>query len=109
MNRDLKETRTNYEQEKILGIKQHDPMGNHQAKWDLLNRGTQHKKSGGDALWIQSAIKHPGALHEELHIAEGKKIPLKRLNKATHSKDPAIRKQASLAKTLRSFHSHKGG
>ena len=29
--------------------------------------------------WIQKAIKKPGALHKELGIKEGKKIPAKRL------------------------------
>jgi hypothetical protein len=51
--------------------------------------------------WIQKAIKHPGKLHKDLGIPEGKKIPAKKLEKATHSKSPAIRKEASLAKTLK--------
>jgi hypothetical protein len=32
--------------------------------------------------WMQDAVKHPGALHRELDIPEGKKIPEKRLAKA---------------------------
>jgi hypothetical protein len=53
--------------------------------------------------WIQKAIKHPGALHKELHVPEGKKIPMKKLTKAEHSKNPTLRKRATLAKTLRGF------
>ena len=53
--------------------------------------------------WIQGAIKHPGKLHKELGIALDKKIPEKKLDKATHSKNPTIRKEAVLAKTLKSF------
>jgi hypothetical protein len=53
--------------------------------------------------WIQKAIKKPGALHKELHVPEGKKIPMKKLTKAEHSKNPTLRKRATLAKTLRGF------
>lgn len=50
--------------------------------------------------WIKSAIKHPGALHKELHVAEGKKIPAKKMKKALHSSNPRIARQANLARTL---------
>ena len=32
--------------------------------------------------WIADAIKKPGALHEELHVPKGKKIPKAKLEKA---------------------------
>lgn len=51
--------------------------------------------------FIQSAIKHPGALRKSLHVKEGKKIPAKKLEKAAHSKNPTTRKRAVLAKTLK--------
>ena len=35
-----------------------------------------------DKKWIQKAIKKPGALHKELGVPEGKKIPKKKLEKA---------------------------
>ncbi len=54
--------------------------------------------------WIQGAIKHPGALHKELGVKQGQKIPEKKLDKAVHSKDETLRKRAVLAKTLASFH-----
>lgn len=53
--------------------------------------------------WIKGAIKHPGKLHRELGVPQGKKIPAKKLEKAEHSKSPTIRKEANLAKTLKSF------
>jgi hypothetical protein len=56
--------------------------------------------------WIQKAIKKPGALHRELGVKEGKKIPEKKLEKAEHSKNPKLRKRANLAKTLKKMH-HK--
>lgn len=50
--------------------------------------------------WIQGAIKHPGALHKELGIPQGKKIPEKVLDKA--AKQPGkLGQRARLAKTLR--------
>ena len=51
--------------------------------------------------WIKGAIKHPGALHKELGVPKGKKIPEKKLKKAEHSKNPKERKRAVLAKTLK--------
>lgn len=56
--------------------------------------------------WIQSAIKHPGALHEELHVPKGKKIPSKKLDKA--AKAGGIEgARARLAKTLKKFNRKK--
>lgn len=54
--------------------------------------------------WIQGAIKHPGALHKELHVPAGDKIPAAKLAKAAHSSNPTERKRASLARVLKSFH-----
>lgn len=56
------------------------------------------------ANWIKGAIKHPGALHRELGVPEGEKIPSKKLNAAAHSSNPTLRKRASLAKTLGRMH-----
>lgn len=57
--------------------------------------------------WIKGAIKHPGKLHRELGVPQGKKIPAKKLEKAEHSKNPTIRKEVNLAKTLKSMHKKK--
>ena len=53
--------------------------------------------------WIKGAIKKPGALHRELGVKPGEKIPEKKLEKAEHSKNPVEKKRANLAKTLKSF------
>ena len=50
--------------------------------------------------WISGAIKHPGALHKELGVPKGKRIPDKMLDKAA-KEGGKIGKQARLAKTLR--------
>lgn len=50
--------------------------------------------------WIQKAIKNPGALHKQLGIPEGKKIPSKVL--ADAAKQPGkLGQRARLAQTLR--------
>lgn len=50
--------------------------------------------------WIQAAVKHPGALHRELGVPEGKKIPAKKLAKA--AKAPGVLgRRARLAETLK--------
>lgn len=56
-----------------------------------------------DKKWIQKTgiDKHKGALHKMLHVAEGKKIPEKKLEKAEASKNPKERKRAILAETLK--------
>ncbi len=61
----------------------------------------KHRKN-----WIQGAIKHPGALHAELGVPAGKKIPAKKL--ASAAKKPGKEgKRARLAETLKGFHKHR--
>lgn len=50
--------------------------------------------------FIQRAIKHPGGLHKSLGVPQGKKVPAKKMEKALHSSNPTVKKQAVLAKTL---------
>ncbi len=50
--------------------------------------------------WIAGAIKKPGALHKELKVPLGKKIPTSKLKEAEKSKNPTERKRAVLARTL---------
>ena len=52
--------------------------------------------------WIQKAIKHPGALHKQLHVAAGKNIPAKKLAAAAH-KPGKFGQRARLAQTLKGF------
>lgn len=54
--------------------------------------------------FIQKMHMRKGALHKDLGVPQGEKIPAKKLKKAEHSKNPTIRKRAALAKTLKSFH-----
>lgn len=53
--------------------------------------------------WIQKAIKHPGALHKELKVPEGKKIPAKKLTAASKKKGK-LGQRARLAQTLKKMH-----
>lgn len=52
--------------------------------------------------WIQDAIKKPGALKKALGVPADKKIPAKKLEKATHAKGK-LGQRARLAKTLKNF------
>ena len=50
--------------------------------------------------WIQKAIKKPGALHKEMGVPAGKKIPASKL--AAAAKKPGkLGKRARLAETLK--------
>jgi len=53
--------------------------------------------------WIQGAIKKPGALHKELGVPEGEKIPEDKLRKAA-SKGGKLGQRARLAETLKRMH-----
>lgn len=59
--------------------------------------------------FIQKMHMKKGALHEELGVPKGQKIPAKKMEKALHSKNPTMKKQAVLAKTLKSFNHKSGG
>jgi hypothetical protein len=56
--------------------------------------------------WIKGAIKHPGALHKEMGIPEGEKIPAGKLAKAAQA-GGKLGQRARLAETLE--HMHHGG
>jgi len=60
------------------------------------------------AKWISKAIKHPGALHKQLGVPQGEKIPAKKIAKAAKSSNPTLAKRARLAQTLKGFHSIGG-
>ncbi len=65
-------------------------------------------KKGGDAnpdglkdggKWIGDL--HKGGLHRSLHVPLGDAIPEKKIQKAEHSRNPKVRKQAIAAETLK--------
>lgn len=53
--------------------------------------------------FIQSAIKHPGALHKQLGVPQGQKIPAGKLEKAAHA-GGKLGQRARFAQTLKGFH-----
>lgn len=65
-----------------------------------------HVRNTMSKNWIAGAIQHPGALHKEMGIAEGKKIPKAKLEKAAH-KGGVLGKRARLAETLEGLHHSK--
>ena len=68
------------------------------------------KKDGGEAggKWIQKAIKKPGALHKQLGVPKGEKIPEKKLE-AAEKKGGKLGKRAHLAETLKRINKYGGG
>jgi hypothetical protein len=79
-------------------------MQSDEIRGDVSPKPLGRKRGGSAGKWIQSAIQHPGALHKELHVPAGQKIPAKKLQKAAHSDNPLLRKRAALAKTLKGLH-----
>lgn len=62
---------------------------------------TQHEKNV--KKWIQKAITHPGALHRQLGVPQGQKIPAAKLEAASH-KPGLLGQRARLAQELKKFH-----
>lgn len=56
------------------------------------------RRSGGG---IHIKPSHKGLLHKDLGVAAGHKIPAKKLAKAEHSSDPAVRKRAVFAENAK--------
>lgn len=52
--------------------------------------------------WIRKALppSSRGKLHKKLDVKKGEKIPASKIEKATKSKSPTLRKKATLAQTL---------
>jgi hypothetical protein len=65
--------------------------------------GKVAKADGGKIKWLQKAHIKKGALHEQLHVPADKKIPAAKLDKASHSSNPTLRRRANLAKTMKGF------
>lgn len=56
--------------------------------------------------WIKGAIKHPGALHRDLGVPEGKKIPPGKIAAAAKA-GGTLGRRARLAQTLGKMHKGK--
>ncbi len=54
--------------------------------------------------FIQDMDMKKGALHRQLGVPEGKKIPAKKMQEALHSDSALERKRAHLAQTLGKLH-----
>lgn len=64
-------------------------------------------KKGSKKNWIKGAIKHPGALHRQLGIKAGNKIPASTLKRAA-GKGGKLGSRARLAETLKGMKHKKG-
>jgi hypothetical protein len=74
---------------------------------DDERKGAASKSRGRRAgAWIQTAIRHPGALHRDLGVPEDKTIPRTELREAA-AKPGVVGQRARLALELERFH-HRG-
>lgn len=88
------------------GGKVHDDSAQDKKLFNKMFAAAEKKepkgmKSGGK--WIAGAVKKPGALHRELGVPEGKKIPMAKIDKAANSSNPTLAKRANFAKTVAKF------
>lgn len=75
------------------------------SKKSRADRAPHFRKGGWvggmkDGGWMKGAVKHPGGLHRSLGVPEGEKIPTAKIEKAAHSSNPKVKKQAVLAETF---------
>jgi len=69
-----------------------------------------HSKGGkvrSETKWMQKAVKKPGSLHKALGVPMDKRIPFSKLEKASHSTSPLMRKRADLALVFSKFRPEK--
>ena len=78
---------------------------------DVASRTGPMSEDRKPKRWTPKKDFHPGGekgkLHREMGVPEGEKIPTDRLEAATHSKNPAERRDAVRAKTMEGWN-HKG-
>lgn len=75
---------------------------------ELISKMNAKKEKKGAKNWIAGAIKKPGALHQELGIKKGTKIPAGTLKRAA-GKGGKIGERARLAETLKGMKHKKDG
>lgn len=89
----------------VRGEKRPMPPRGHKDREDFekfyaAQMGGKKKKEVKEEKWIQKAIKKPGALHKQLGVPEGEKIPAGKLASAAE-KGGKLGKRARLAQTLK--------
>ena len=61
------------------------------------------RKKHNPSLYRAMHHLRKGGLHRALHVPEGEKIPASKVEAATHSDSPHIRKMANFAQTMGGF------
>jgi len=77
----------------------------HKLKQKVLGKDYDKKEEVemDEKNWIKGAIKKPGALHRDLDVPQGEKIPASKLAAAA-KKDGKVGQRARLAQTLKKMH-----
>jgi hypothetical protein len=78
------------------------------SPYDMEDEGSPAPMMAKGGKFIQSAIKKPGALHKQLGVPQGQKIPAKKLAAAA-GKGGKLGQRARFAQTLKGLHKNKGG
>jgi hypothetical protein len=94
------------------GIQRYDRPGRKWGGKSENSRQHEHKKDNDEHEWHEDGYKSggflagmkKGALHKEMGVKEGEKIPAKKLAKAAHSDNPTLRRRAILAQTMKKWH-----
>ncbi len=84
----------------LHGHKRTHPTLRKRVHAELVARGfrPRTKVKVKEANWMSGAVKHPGQLHRDLGVPQGKKIPMSKIRAAaTSHKDPKVRARARLA------------
>lgn len=68
---------------------------------NILTLLLEAKKAKKSKNWIQGTKLKKGALHDDLGVPRGEKIPLAKVQAAANSDDPTLRRRAQLALNFR--------
>lgn len=66
----------------------------------MASHAAKHERRGN---WIAGAVKHPGALHEQLDVPAGKKIPASKLA-AKPGDSTRTKRRKAFARTMNKLH-----
>jgi hypothetical protein len=65
----------------------------------LASKMAQSKRKN----WMQGAVSHPGALHRQLGVPAGQRIPAKKIAAAANSSNQLLARRARLAQTFAKY------
>ena len=104
-------------QQEFMAIAEHEPGKLHGKKPNMSHEQLHDfaatptkglpEKIGNDGSGIHIKESHKGLLHKDLGVPQGQKIPASKIESATHSSNPVLKKRAVFAENAKKWHDGK--